>query len=95
MQHICRKALAKKTGRQIDLSRQLDQVHVDFLKSERTLELWAGRTLKERTVLFRRKFPTKRIAVTSLRKFYLRHKIKRKKVRQDKHLPGNLQSDFE
>ena len=24
----------------------------------------------------------------------MRHKIKRKKVRQDKYLPGNLQSEF-
>ena len=90
VQHICRQAISERTGRPKDLSRQLDQAHVDFLKSERTLELWSGRTLKERTVLFRKKFPTKRIAVTSLRKFYLQHKIKRKKVRQEKYLPGSL-----
>ncbi len=95
VQHICKQALSQTSCRRKNLSRQLDQVHVDFLKSEKTLELWAGKTLKERTVLFRGRFPAKRIAVTSLRKFYLRHKIKRKKVRQEKSLPANLQAEFQ
>ena len=95
VQHICKKALSKTSCKRKNLSRQLDQAHVDFLTNERTLELWAGKTLKERTALFRRRFPAKRIAVTSLRKLYLRHKIKRKKVRQEKSLPGNLQAEFQ
>ena len=37
--------------------------------------------MKERAKLFHRKFPNKTIAVTTLRKFYLSNKIKRKKVR--------------
>jgi len=61
--------------------RKLDQEHVDFLTSPKTLEIWAGETLRMRTILFHRQFPNKRIAVTSLRRLYLRHGIKRKKVR--------------
>ena len=95
VQHICKQALSQTSCRRKNLSRQLEQVHVDFLTSERTLELWSGKTPKERTVLFRSRFPAKRIAVTSLRKLYLRHKIKRKKVRQEKSLPGNLQAEFQ
>ena len=78
VQHICKQALSQPSCKRKNLSRQLDSVHVDFLKSERTLELWAGKTLRERTLLFRGRFPAKRIAVTSLRKFYLRHKINTK-----------------
>ena len=40
--------------------------------------------MKERTVLFHRKYPHKRVAVTSLRRLYLRHGVRRKIVRQEK-----------
>ena len=52
-------------------------------------------TMKMRTKLFHRQFPDKRIAVTSLRRLYLKHKVKRKKVRQDKYLPPGTQQRFE
>ena len=52
-----------------------------------TLEKWAGCSLKQRTIYFHRQFPDKRIAVTSLRRLYQKHGIKRKKVRQEKSNP--------
>ena len=45
-------------------------------------------------MLFHRTFPDKRIAVTSLRKLYLRNGIKRKKVRQEKYKPGHVLINF-
>ena len=97
IQHICRSAQKScgKRAKTADTSRRLDQMHEDFLRNPRTLELWSGKTLKERAVLFHRKFPNKKIAVTSLRKFYLRNKIKRKKVRQQKYQPGHLLADYQ
>ena len=68
--------------------------HISFLTADNTLERWAGKTLKERCALFHRQFTNKRIAVTTLRRLYLRHKIKRKKVRQQKHLPDNYRANF-
>ena len=62
-------------------------MHLDFLLSPVTLEQWAGLSLKERTVRFHRRFTDKRIAVTSLRRLYLRNGVKRKKVRQEKAMP--------
>ena len=50
--------------------------------------------MKERAKLFHRKFANKTIAVTMLRKFYLKNKIKRKKVRQDKYLPPHIEINF-
>ena len=61
--------------------KKLEQEHIDFLTNKDTLQLWAGKTLKQRTVLFHRMFPNKRIAMNSLRRLYLKHGIKRKKVR--------------
>ena len=51
--------------------------------------------MKERCTLFHRKFTDKKIAVTSLRRLYLKNKIKRKKVRQDKYLPPNINKNFQ
>ena len=88
VQHMCRKALKpQKTMTSEQLVRKLDQEHIDFLISPITLERWAGLTMKTRTVYFHRKFTNKRIAVTSLRKLYLKHGIKCKKVRQEKVMP--------
>ena len=95
VQHICRAAL--RPARPLDgkwLVRQLGQEHVDFLTSLRTLEEWAGLTMKQRTVLFHRRFPDKRIAVTSLRRLYLRHGIRRKKVRLEKTMTQRVRRDF-
>ena len=72
MQHICRQSLKHKGPIKPEKRvRQLDQEHVAFLTDARNLEAWSGKTLKERTVLFHRRFPDKRIAVTSLRRLYL------------------------
>ena len=82
VQHLCRQALQSlKTNTPEFPIRKLNQEHIDFLTSDQTLEIWAGKTMLERTVLFHRRFPDKRIAATSLRRLYLAHKIKRKKVR--------------
>ena len=74
--------------------RILDQEHYDFLLNPRILEQWAGFTMKLRTIMFHRQFTDKRIAVTSLRKLYLKNGIKRKKVRMEKVMPRNQRSDF-
>ena len=70
-------------------------MHVDFLTSPETLKLWAGFPLKERSKLFHRKFPNKRIAVTSLRRLYSTHRIKRKIVRQEKVKPSHVMQNFD
>ena len=51
--------------------------------------------VKDRCKLFHRKFPNKRIAVTSLRRLYLQHKIKRKKVKQMKQMPAAQLRNFQ
>ena len=80
--HLCRYALKPKRKPKKDKeARRLDAEQTTFLLKQDTLILWAGKTLKERTILFHRRFPHKRIAVTSLRKLYLANGIKRKVVR--------------
>ena len=55
VQHICRRALRPAAPvapeKQV---RRLGEEHVAFLLDERVLEQWAGKTMKERTVLFHR-----------------------------------------
>ena len=95
VQHICRKSL--KSERILSLKQKahkLDQQHFDFLLHPRILEQWAGLTMKKRTVMFHRQFTDKRIAVTSLRRLYLKNGIKRKKVRQEKHMPEHVRVDY-
>jgi transposase len=95
VQHICRTALRPtKTLSGYKLVRKLDQVHVNFLTSLYTLEQWAGLTMKQRTVLFHRRFTDKRIAVTSLRRLYLRHGIRCKKVRLAKTMTQRVRRNF-
>ena len=50
--------------------------------------------MHKRTVYFHRQYTDKRIAVTSLRRLYLRHGIKCKKVRQEKVMPYSARKDF-
>lgn len=87
--HLCRQAQSGRNqrGRRRDPARVLEQPHIDFLTSERTLERQAGKTLAERSALFTQMFPEKKIAVTTLRCLYLRHGIKRKKVELAKIVP--------
>ena len=93
---MCRHALKRAARKKKpDKSRELDQLHVDFLTNPETLRVWAGRSMKERAILFHRKFPNKRIAVTSLRRLYLRKGIKRKVVRQEKIKPAHVQLAFD
>jgi hypothetical protein len=77
------------------MATKLEQEHIDFLTNAFTLEEWAGETLKRRTILFHRNFPDKRIAVTSLRRLYLKNEVKRKKVRQEKYMPANTRISFQ
>ena len=95
VQHICRRAVRPdaplKPEQQV---RKLDQEHVAFLTSMHTLEQWAGLTMKQRAVLFHRRFPDRRIAVTSLRRLYLRHGIRRKKVRLEKTMTQRVRRNF-
>ena len=80
--HLCRHAIKRKRPAKKDKeARRLDQEQIDFLLKKETLILWAGRTLKERSILFHRRFPHKKIAVTSLRRLYSANGIKRKIVR--------------
>ena len=74
--------------------RRLDQEHVAFLTSMHTLEQWAGLTMRQRAVLFHRRFTDKRIAVTTLRRLYLRHGIRCKKVRQEKTMTQRVRRNF-
>ena len=62
--------------------------------SPKTLEQWAGFTMKERVKYFHRRFLDKRIAITSLRRLYLKNRIKRKKVRQEKVMPVAARQNF-
>jgi len=95
VQHICRSALRpERTLTSNELVRRLDQAHVDFLTSMHTLEQWAGLTMKQRTILFHRRFTDKRIAITTLRRLYLRHGIRRKKVRLEKTMTQRVRRNF-
>ena len=95
VQHICRAALRPPRPMTTEkMVRQLSDEHVQFLISPYTLEKWAGLTMKQRTVYFHRQFTDKRIAVTSLRRLYLKHGIKRKKVRQEKSNPWKHRRGF-
>ena len=95
VQHICRYALKPASAkRKAAPARQLAQRHVDFLRSDRTLELWSGKRLRERSALFHQRYPAKKIAVTTLRRLYLKHKVRRKKVRQEKLLPEGQRESF-
>jgi len=95
VQHICRRALKPSAPVSFDKQvRQLGEEHVAFLLNERVLEQWSGKTMKERTVLFHRRFPDKRIAVTSLRRLYLKHTVRRKRVRHEKVMPPGLRAEY-
>ena len=74
--------------------RRLGQEHVTFLTSMHTLEQWAGLTMRQRAVLFHRRFTDKRIAITTLRRLYLRHGSRRKKVRLEKTMTQRVRRNF-
>lgn len=95
MQHICRyKYIPENKKKLKGLNRKLEKEHIDFLLSEDTLRKWAGFTMKERVILFHRRFMNKKIAITSLRRLYQNNKVKRKKIRQHKGVPQKTLEDF-
>ena len=95
VQHICRTTFRPiKTLNSEKLLRKLDPEHLNFLTSMHTLEQWSGITMKQRTVLFHRRFPDKRIAITTLRRLYLRHGIRCKKVRLEKSMTQRVRRNF-
>ena len=57
--------------------------------------MWAGKSLKERCVLFHRHFGNHRINSTLLRKFYLHYRIKRKSVKFTKHIEAARENEYE
>ena len=69
--------------------------HINYLINPDTLELWIGRTLKERCVLFHRHFGNYRINPTLLRKIYQIHKIRNKKIKFVKHIDQNKELEYE
>jgi len=58
-----------------------------------TLNLWSGKSLKERCILFNRQFGNHRINQTLLRKVYHIHKVKNKKIKKTK--PFNPEKEIE
>jgi len=95
VQHICRTALKPSKPLSGDkLVRKLGPEHVQFLTSLHTLEQWSGMTMKQRTILFHRSFTDKRIAITTLRRLYLRHGIRCKKVRLEKSMTQRVRRNF-
>ena len=57
---------------------------MDYLTREETLEKQAGRTLEERCAEFEALFKPKRLCATTLRRLYLKNKIRRKAVKKVK-----------
>jgi len=95
VQYICTKAIQpQKTLTKKQLVRKLDPDHINFLLDPCTLEKWAGYTMKQRTIYFHRRFTDKRIAVTTLRRLYLRNGIRCKKVRLEKVMPEQTRNNF-
>ena len=88
VQHLCR--FVSKCSVRTKITRQrrkLTDAQKRYLLDADTLKRWAGFTIKDRTVIFETKYPTKKLAVTSLRRFYLQNDVKLKVVRQEKRMP--------
>lgn len=95
IQYLCRHSQRMKLHARVKKKNLLTQEHINFLLDPHTLKKWAGYTLKMRRVFFHRRFPETQIAVTTLRRLYLKNKIKRKKVRQEKYLPPLYKIKFD
>ena len=54
----------------------------------------SGKTIRERVLMFESHFPGKKLSITSLRRLYLKHGIKRKKVRLEKAMPASTRQNF-
>ena len=66
--------------------RFLKKEHIEYLTSPETLNLWSGKSIVLRCILFHRHFGNCRINRTLLRKVYSMHKIKRKKIKLTKEI---------
>ena len=69
---------------------ELNERHVEFLTSRETLKSQVGLSLELRTQEFMQRFPTKKICIQTLRKLYVKFKIKRKKIKITKLVNENL-----
>ena len=56
-------------------------MHINHIISENTLKNQIGMNLEERAADFTRAFPEKKISHESLRRIYVKNKIRKKKVR--------------
>ena len=74
---FCRAAKKKRV-------QPLDAHHIDYLVSSRTLKQWSGLSLRDRAVLFHRKFIDAKISPSQLRSLYRKFGIKKKSVRMGK-----------
>ena len=73
-----KKMRAEIKGR--DRRKKLYPAVIDYITSTKTLEIWAGLTLAQRTVRLHQEFPDCRITASYLGKLYAKHKIKQKPV---------------
>jgi hypothetical protein len=74
---------------------KLDEEQLNYLFSGDVLKLWSALTLKERVILFHRRYPHKRVSVTGLRRLYKQNRIKCKQVTQRKGMPQSTKDTFE
>ena len=75
--------------------RFLSNEHIEYLKSPDILQLWSGKSLQLRCVLFHRHFGNHRINPTLLRKFYALHKIRSKHVKFTKEINPDKEHEYE
>ena len=68
--------------------RVLTQEHYDYLTSQDTLIAWCGFSIRDRCILFHRKFPNKTISTKRLSSIYKRNNISNKVVRKVKKTPA-------
>jgi hypothetical protein len=52
-----------------------------FLTSQETLVAWSSMPLKQRAIMFHRRFPSRKISSSSLQRLYSAHGIKLKKIK--------------
>lgn len=64
--------------------RKLLPHHIGFLTSSQTLQEWAPLSLKERSIMFHRRFPETVASPTTIAKVYRRHKITFKQIKRGK-----------
>ena len=75
--------------------RKLEAQHKEFLLSEQTLRHWAGLTIRDRVILFHRKFPNKKISESGLRRLYMSNGVRQKQIKAEKRLSNRTISTFE